>query len=204
MTLFRISILCLLFLSPIHAGAAIEDSEIELDVKNETTSRATPEELERARTIHVSPVSPEEPQRRHEADYFYRYRNAFTIRGGASDVHEPGPLLGFLYLFSTRTLRNFETGADLVRDGDGVLHFSIFNLSGRERFRWFHKYGVGMRVVAKDRLTTFLRLKHWMLRIGGGFEYSLQDQIAVRLDLEALGSTQKLDAQGSVGLSFAW
>ncbi len=186
------------------AQAAIGDTEIELDSKQDSSSQASPEELERARTVHASPAPPVTPQATQDAEYFYRYRNAITIRAGAEDARDPGPLLGFFCLFSTKNLRSFEAGADLVRDSNGVLHFSVFNLSGRDRFRWFHKYGIGIRVVAEDRLATFLRLKHWTLRGGGGFEYSLQDRMSLRVDLEALASTQKLDAQGSVGLSFAW
>lgn len=186
------------------AQAAIGDTEIELDVKEDSSSHATAEELERARTVHASPAPPVRAEATRDAEYFYRYRNALTIRAGAEEARDPGPLLGFFYLFSTKNLRSFEAGADLVRDSNGVLHFSVFNLSGRDRFRWFHKYGVGIRVVAEDRLATFLRLKHWTLRAGGGFEYSLQDRMSLRFDLEALASTQKVDAQGSVGLSFAW
>lgn len=190
--------------SPLQTRAAVGSTEIELDTKEDSSSQATPEEVERARTVHASPAPPVHFDSTRDAEYFYRYRNALTIRGGMEEARDPGPLLGFLYLFSTKNLRSFEAGADLIRDSNGVLHFSVFNLSGRDRFRWFHKYGLGIRVVAEDRLATFLRLKHWTLRAGGGFEYSLQDRMALRFDLEALASTQKLDAQGSVGLSFAW
>lgn len=198
------SLLAAIVSSPLTSRAAIGDTEIEFDTKENSDSQASAEEIERARAVHPSPAPPVRLQTTQDADYFYRYRKAFTVRGGASDTRAPGPLMGFLYLFPTENLTSFEAGADLVRDGNGVLHISVFNLSGRDRFRWFHKYGVGLRIVAEDRLATFLRLKHWTLRAGGGFEFSVQDRIAIRADLEALGSVEKLDAQGSLGLSFAW
>ena len=198
------SILTAVISSPTTSRAAIGDTEIELDTKKGPGSQATPEEIDRARAVHASPAPPIRLQTTQDVEYFYRYRKAFAVRGGTSDARDPGPLFGFLYLFSNENLKSFEAGADLIRNGNGVLHVSIFNLSGRDRFRWFHKYGVGLRIVAEDRLATFLRLKHWTLRAGGGFEFSLQDRVALRADLEALGSVERLDAQGSLGLSFAW
>ena len=167
-------------------------------------TQPTAEEEARAQTVHVTPAPPFTPDAANAKDYFFKYRNAVTIRSGVEDTQNPGPVLGVLLLYSTRELKSFEAGADLSRDGNGTLHIAVRHLLERERIRWFYKYGTGIRVVASDQLVTFLRLKNWQLRGGGGFEWTLSDPISLRFDLEAILGSEKLSALGTVGLAFAW
>ncbi len=187
-----------------QAWAAKSASEIELDPKPAEGSTPTHEEAERAQTVFATPAPPLTAANAQDVDYFFRYRNALTIRGGLEDVESPGPVLGVLLLYSTQMLRSFEAGADLTRDGNGTLHFAIRHLLGREKVRWFYKYGAGIRIVASDQLVTFLRLKNWQLRVGGGFEWTLSDPLALRIDLEGIAGSEKLNALGTIGLAFAW
>ncbi len=171
------------------------------------TEGPSSEEIERANLVNVSNA---EPVRRTDVqnDYFYRYRNSISVRSGAEvwlqDLKNPGPLLGVLYWFPLKELGSLEVGTDLARDGFGTIHAGLRSIVGFERFRWFYKWGFGIRVVASDQLVTFVRPRNWQLRAGGGLEVTLADPISLRFDLGAIYGFERSSVDATVGLSFAW
>lgn len=177
------------------------------DVKN-TEVPATQEELDRAKIVHITEAPPVPPRPAEASDYYYKFHNSVSLRAGAqlklNDLGNPGVTLGLLYAYPLADLRGVEAGADLNSDATGTLHFSRREMVGNEKFRWFHKYGLGVRVVGSDQLVTFLRLRNWELRGGGGFEWTTFDPMSFRLDLESMLSTENIKFLATIGVAFAF
>jgi hypothetical protein len=190
-----------------RANAAPTPVSPDLSRESDTQSVPTPEEIERAKLVHPSPAEPIhiDPI---ENDYFYRYHRALSLRGGGeialSDLKNPGPVMGILYWFPIRNLDGLEAGADLTRDGFGTIHAGLRTALGNERFRWFYKWGAGIRVVASDQLVTFVRPRNWQLRGAGGFEVTLSDPFSFRVDVDAIYGIERSVVDATVGLAFAW
>lgn len=168
----------------------------------------TAEELERAKIVNITPAPPIERQLLEPDAYYYKFRNSLSLRVGAewtlSDLQNPGLGFGVLYAFPLNGLRGVEAGADVSADGNGTLHFARRNVIGNERFRWFYKYGAGVRIVGSDQLVTFLRLRNWQARLGGGFEITTSDPVSFRVDVESMIGTESVKAAATVGAVFAF
>ncbi len=180
---------------------------LDLSEPEEQSVPASPEEIERANQVEIT-TPPPLPQQAREQDYFYRYRQALTVRGGAlielNNVETLGSNFGFQYRFPFASSQRVEIGADLLNEGAGVLHASRFHFSDDSRMRWFHKYGIGIRIVPAQQLVTFLKLANWQARLGGGLEWTIADPFSFRMDLEATLSTEKLAALATVGAAYGW
>ncbi|CAN5453323.1 hypothetical protein BH10BDE1_BH10BDE1_07280 [soil metagenome] len=179
----------------------------DLSTTADSQSVASPDEIERAKLVHPSPAEPIH-LRPTENDYFYRYHRALSVRGGSevalNDLENPGPTLGLLYWYPLRDQRGLEAGVDLSRDGFGTIHLGSRTVVGNERFRWFYKWGAGIRIVASDHLVTFVRPRNWQLRADGGFEVTLSDPISLRFDLDAIYGIERSVVDATLGLAFAW
>lgn len=173
----------------------------------ESESEATPDEIHRARLLDLSPAPPLPPTK-FQNDFVYKYRHTLAARAGVrarlSDPSNPDSLLSLLYWFPLRNLRGAEIGADLDGDGTGALHFAARWTIGDGKWRWLYKFGGGIRIVPSDQLVTFLRLKHWQARIGGGFEYLVSDPFGLRVDLEGLATTEYTACIATLGATWAW
>lgn len=204
---FSLTALLTIILTPLLSFAAPSQPVLDLSPGN-GAEPATPEEIERAGLVHITQPPPLKARAPEEADYFYRYRHSLTPRLGLeerfNELSNPGPVLGVLYWFPRHDLRGVEAGMDLNRDGEGVLHLASRNLVGDGKFRWFYKLGGGIRIVASDQMVTFLRLRNWLLRPGGGFEWTLSDPISLRFDLDGILSTERIAMNLTAGLSFSF
>lgn len=179
----------------------------DLSSNNDSQRIASPIEIERAKLVHPLPAEPIRI-RPIENDYFYRYHQAIALRAGGevslSDLQNPGPSMGILYCFPLRTLPSLEVGVDLSRDGFGTIHTGSRTVLGNEKFRWFYKWGAGIRIVASDQLVTFVRPRNWQLRAAGGFEVTLTDPVSFRVDLDAVYGFERSLVDATMGLAFAW
>jgi hypothetical protein len=179
----------------------------DLSAKGNSQSEATPAELERAKLVVPSAAEPIQI-RPIENDYFYRYHQSLSLRGGGEvalgDLQNPGPTMGILYWLPLRSGSSIEPGVDLSRDGFGTIHAGLRTVLGNERFRWFYKWGAGIRIVASDQLVTFVRPRNWQLRAAGGFEITLSDPISFRLDFDAIYGLERSLVDLTLGLAFAW
>lgn len=176
--------------------------------KPDPETKPSAEELERAKLVNITPVSKSAAQNIEESEYFYRFRHGITVRAGLeesfTDLANPGPAFGLLYRFPLEDLRGVEAGADLGRDGNGTLHFASFDSSGFEKFRWFYKFGGGIRIIASDQLVTFLRLRNWQARLSGGFELTISDPVSLRFDADSIWATDGIKILATLGIVFAW
>ena len=159
-------------------------------------------------------------------EFFYHFRKSLTVRSGivylskpeessddgslgdsgniSSDGKQLLSILGVEYMFPDADLRSWESGADLISDGSGVLHIARrFELS-RSRFRPFYKLGVGVRVIPSEQLVTFIRLSNYQLRAAFGFEHSVGARQSLRVDFEGLVATTQLQAGCTIGYVWAW
>lgn len=193
--------------APTRALAAPTPVTPDLSTAADTKSIASPDEIERAKLVHPSPAEPIHI-RPTENDYFYRYHHALSVRGGSevalNDLENPGPVLGLLYWYPIRNQRSLEAGVDLSRDGFGTIHLGSRTVLGNERFRWFYKWGAGIRIVASDHLVTLVRPRNWQLRANGGFEITLSDPISLRVDLDAIYGIERSVVDATLGVAFAW
>ncbi len=168
----------------------------------------TVEELERAKIVNITPA-PSVSRKLSDPDaYYHKFRSSLSLRAGAewalSNLQNPGLGFGVLYAFPLADLRGVEAGADVSADGNGTLHFARRNVTGNERLRWFYKYGGGVRIVGRDQLVTFLRLRNWQVRVGGGFELTTFDPISIRVDVESIFATESVKALATLGVVFAF
>lgn len=192
------------------AKAAKTQPSPDLSEKEQVETKPTPEELERAKLVHITPTDKAFHRKTdvEEAEYFYRFRHVITARAGVeesfTDIQNPGPAFGFLYRFPTRDLRGVEAGADISRDGNGTLHFASFDTSGFEKFRWFYKFGGGIRIIASDQLVTFLRIRNWQARLSGGFEFTISDPISLRFDADSIWATDGIKILATLGIALGW
>ncbi len=168
----------------------------------------TDAELERAKIVNITPAPPVNRELSEPNAYYYKFRNSISFRAGAewalSDLEKPGLGFGVLYAYPLGDLRGVEAGADVSRDGNGTLHFARRNVIGNERLRWFYKYGAGVRIVGSDQLVTFLRLRNWQARFGGGFELTTSDPMSIRVDVESMFATESVKALATLGIVFAF
>lgn len=206
---FSLQVACLIacLVASNAAKAAITQPSPD-EVTNESPSEpATEEEIARARELELSPA-PEPKTEKLSDRYFYKYHNAITVRGGIeerfNDLGTVGSVLSVLYWLPRRDFRGIEGGADLLSDGAGTFHLASRTLVGRGRWRAFHKIGGGVRIVPSDQLVTFLRLRNWQIRIGGGAEYTISDPISLRVDLEGTFTVEKLAGVLTLGASWSW
>lgn len=194
-------------LNPSTSIAATAPPSPDLNEPDDNSPPATADEVDRARQVTLTQPPPIKKTER-ESDYFYRYRQALTVRGGViMDLNNLGTLgsnLGFQYRFPFHHSQRIEIGADLMNEGAGVLHAARFHFFDDSRLRWFYKYGLGIRVVPAQQLVAFLKLANWQVRLGGGIEWTLQDPFSLRFDLETTVSSEKLTTISTVGAAYAW
>lgn len=189
------------------AKAATTPPTPDFNTPKENLPPATAEEIDRARQVQITEPPPLKIHVQ-ERDYFYPYRQALTVRGGAlidsNQTNTLGSNMGFLYRFPFDNSQRIEVGADLLNEGVGVLHASRFFFTDDDRFRWLYKYGIGIRVVPSQQLVTFLKLANWQARAGGGFDWTISNPYSLRVDVEAAISSEKISAIASFGLAYGW
>lgn len=196
------------FLPPRAAEAARTPHVPDFSDSSADQERATTDEIERAKLVNVTAPDPALLRPARAQDYFYHYRNSLSVRAGVdvalNALDNPGPILGLLYHFPQKDLRALEAGADLNRNGEGVLHLASRTTEGRETFRWFYKIGAGIRIVASEQLVTIARLKNWQVRLSGGFEWTLSGPASLRADLDLVGTSERVGLLSTLGIAFAW
>lgn len=209
----RVAIAGLLILAassfqPSIAFAAKTPTAPDLSEQKQPDAPPTVDELERAKSVNVTPAPPLPPETADPDAYYHKYRQSLSLRAGPewsfNNIQAPGLSLGILYAFPSKDRRGIEAGADLNPEGSGTLHIARRELVGNEKFRPFYKYGIGVQIIGSDQLVTFLRLKNWQLRGSGGFEWTTSETTSFRCEIEPILSTEKLKVIVAIGAVFAF
>ena len=141
---------------------------------------------------------------------FFPFRQSLTVRMGAaapvSDFKDTETIIGFTYMFPKFLSPRFEAGADVHnKDDKGHVHAGFREIFfERDRLRPSLKYGVSHEVHANEGLGSFANNKHYFGRGSAALDYSLNQDLALRVEVEALVGIAKQWASASAGLSFCW
>jgi hypothetical protein len=203
------------FLSTRSASAAVAAPEPNIDdgTENEQgpSQKAPPEVLH---TIDITPVA--KTSRRDDAhvesrEYFYPFRSAISPRMGAvyntnaieSDLGALY-LVGFQYLFNTKSMKTYELGADVLTRGKGRMHAAKrWNLT-RTRTRPFVKAGFGWVIDPDQGLSTLIRYQNLQARAGAGFEHLVASPLSLRAEIEVAAGMEEQEGIFALGYSWAW
>jgi hypothetical protein len=198
----------LAFLSPILSFATPTPPSPDLTTENAPDIPATSEEIDRAKQIEITTPPPVRLRTDRSRNYFYHYRQALSFHGGLSSniesFNSASSTMGFQYRFSLTQGNRVEVGADLLTSGTGLIHASRFHFLDDDRFRFFYKYGLEVRVIPSEELVTFLKLVNWRARLASGFEWNTWDSIGLRLDLEAHIGTSDRTLVAIAGLAYSF
>ncbi len=197
------------------ASAAVAAPEPNLDNKTqidqEQLQKAPPEILQ---TIDITPVV--KSSRRDEgvfesSEYFYPFRKAISPRMGA--VYNTNAinadlgalyLVGFQYLFQTKSGKFYELGADVFTRGTGRLHAARrWNLT-RTKTRPYLKGGIGWVIDPDQGLTAIIRYQNLQGRAAVGFEHLVASPLSFRAEIEVAAGIEEQEGIFSLGYSWAW
>jgi hypothetical protein len=216
---FMTLVLALIFVlsSGVSSGAfaAVAAPEPNIDDQaqdeQELSPKVSPEVLG---TIDITPVA--KTSRRDDvhvesSEYFYPFRKAISPRMGAvynTNAMEADLgalyLVGFQYLFQTRSMKSYELGADVFTRGKGRLHAARrWNLT-RTRTRPFVKAGFGWAIDPDQGLSTLIRYQNLQARAGVGFEHLVASPLSLRAELEVAAGMEEQDGILALGYSWAW
>lgn len=208
------------FMSPVYAAKKEPSPDIEdhKAYENQEKNEAEPNEnihpaspsLKSTIDIAEPPPLPEAAKRK-RSEYFYPFRQALTVRMGqtaktygSDDFPIHVQLGGVLYLYQTSARVHYEGGADLLSDGSGALHFGERFVFSKGAFRPYGKLAVGVRIIPKDQLATFLRFEYYQFRAAAGFEALIYRSNSLRLETELIANQQSSSVGISLGYVSAW
>lgn len=202
------------FLHSAIALAAVTQPEPNLDQKSQENEQGQKAPSEIIDTIDITPVG--KPKNIDSGlfsttEYFFPFRNSVSARMGAiynSEAFESNYgtlyLVGFQYLFHTKSMKGYELGADLLTRGTGRIHASRRWLFNRTRTRPFGKAGIGWRVDPDQGISTFIRYQNLLARGGFGVEHLLKSPLSLRGEIEIAAGTEFQEGILSLGYSWAW
>jgi hypothetical protein len=140
---------------------------------------------------------------------YYPYHQEFTIRAGLSSTLYPWQasehIWGFQYMLPRFLSPKFEAGADLHEEGEGHVHLGVrWILRQRSYFRPSYKLGLDHHLESKENLATFARLSNYYVRGAVALEFTVDNPISVRLEMEVLVGSKDTLGAGTAGLTYGW
>ena len=145
--------------------------------------------------------------------------HALSVRiGGGFDSQQQADqnqsiyLIGFQYRFpgerETSSAPDYETGADVISDGRGAVHFGrrfgLEHLESPPRVRPFVKLGAGIEFAPNDGLAGLLKPANLQARASSGAEFTLARSFDLRIELEVTACSRTQQALALVGYVFDW